>query len=107
MGTIDQDGHRGPPEESSGDEIELHDGSSIVHIRGIAFELPPRERAVLAALARRPGSVVNKQQLLQQIWHGQADGHAVEVTVARLRQRLAGTVSIQTVPRRGYRLSAG
>lgn len=66
-----------------------------------------REAAVLRALAARPGAVVSKAQLLEQVWSGaRADAHVVEVTVARLRGRL-GPVgrSVQTVIRRGYRLA--
>jgi uroporphyrinogen-III synthase len=40
------------------------------------------------------------------VWTGETDDHVVEVTVGRLRRRLgsAGT-HIETVMRRGYRLS--
>ncbi|MBI2710979.1 MAG: uroporphyrinogen-III synthase [Actinobacteria bacterium] len=71
-------------------------------------ELSTRERDVFAALARRPGAVVPKTALVQQIWgSGERDTHLAEVTVARLRQRLgpAGR-GIETVVRRGYRLDA-
>lgn len=79
---------------------------SIVRVDGHALDLAPRERAVLEVLSRRPGSVVNKTQLLAAVWKGAADGHAVEVTIGRLRRRLDGVLDIQTVPRRGYRLVA-
>lgn len=71
--------------------------------------LTHRERALLAALARRPGMVVTKAELLRRVWRSDgidgADGHAVEVAVGRLRRRLGPAgVALQTVPRRGYRL---
>ncbi len=78
----------------------------VVRVAGLPVELAPRERAVLEVLSRRPGSVVNKSQLLAAVWQGSADGHAVEVTIGRLRRRLGGSLDIQTVPRRGYRLVA-
>lgn len=84
--------------------IEL--SGPVVLVAGRPIELAPRERAVLEALSRRPGSVVNKTQLLAAVWQGAADGHAVEVTIGRLRRRLDGSLDIQTVPRRGYRLVA-
>lgn len=84
--------------------IELGDAAVLIGARRV--ELAPRERAVLEVLVRRPGSVVNKHQLLAAVWHGAAEGHAVEVTIGRLRRRLAGLLDIQTVPRRGYRLVA-
>jgi len=68
--------------------------------------LSDREREVLAVLADRPGVVVSKAALLRRVWADETDEHVVEVTVGRLRQRLdrAG-VGIETVVRRGYRLS--
>ena len=73
--------------------------------------LTTRERALLAALARRPGAVVAKADLLRRVWGSDgiegADGHAVEVAVARLRRRLGSAgAGLVTVPRRGYRLVA-
>lgn len=68
--------------------------------------LTQRERAIMDALAERPGVVWSKERLLRQIWGGgDSDVHAVEVAVARLRKRLgtAGAM-IETVTRRGYRL---
>lgn len=84
--------------------VEL--AGSVVRVAGRPVDLAPRERAVLEVLSRRPGSVVNKTQLLAAVWQGGADGHAVEVTIGRLRRRLGGSLQIQTVPRRGYRLVA-
>jgi len=61
---------------------------------------------VLGILARRPGAVVSKKALLEEVWEGESDDHVVEVTVARLRHRLgAAGASIETVVRRGYRLA--
>ena len=68
--------------------------------------LSDREREVLAVLADRPGVVVSKATLLRRVWADETDEHVVEVTVGRLRQRLAGAgAGIETVVRRGYRLS--
>ncbi|MEI2700722.1 MAG: helix-turn-helix domain-containing protein [Microthrixaceae bacterium] len=70
------------------------------------LSLGARERAVLDRLARRPGAVVAKSVLRDEIWGGDTGLHAVEVTVARLRERLTGELEIVAVPRRGYRLVA-
>jgi uroporphyrinogen-III synthase len=68
--------------------------------------LSDREREVLAALSDRPGVVVSKAALLRRVWAGETDEHVVEVTVGRLRQRLTvAGAGIETVVRRGYRLS--
>ncbi len=86
-------------------EIELR--ATAVVVDGELVELTPRERDVFAVLARRPGAVVTKGQLLAEVWRGAADGHAVEVTIGRLRRRLGSSVPIRTVPRRGYRIDTG
>lgn len=70
--------------------------------------LTDRERSILDALIERPGVVLSKRDLLRRVWHGvESDEHVVEVTVARLRQRLGpAAAGIETVVRRGYRASA-
>ncbi len=69
--------------------------------------LTERERSVLAVLAERPGAVHSKRSLLRSVWGPtEIDEHVVEVTVGRLRQRLGpASAGIETVMRRGYRLS--
>ena len=77
-----------------------------VTVDGQRVDLPPRERAVLDMLVGADGSVVTKPDLLREVWRSaDADEHAVEVAVSRLRRRLgpAGG-ALRTVPRRGYRL---
>jgi uroporphyrinogen-III synthase len=68
--------------------------------------LNSRERALLDALATRPGSVVSRPALVREMWRSTgADPHAVEVAVARLRPRLgAAGAALVAVPGRGYRL---
>ena len=90
---------------------------STVHLQGRLALLPDgsearlteRERALLDVLLERPGAVRSKHELLQRVWHGtERDEHLVEVTIARLRQRLGpASEGIETVIRRGYRVSAG
>lgn len=83
------------------------DGSTLTVDAGTATRLPDRERVLLAALAERPGVVVSKRALLRRVWGpGENDEHVVEVTMARLRQRLGvAGAGIETVIRRGYRLN--
>ena len=101
-----------------GDDLEL--GGTRVRVQGrlvvidggpdgqVVAHLSDRERALLAALMERPGVVHSKRDLLRRVWLGaESDEHLVEVTVARLRQRLGpAAVGIETVVRRGYRVSA-
>jgi uroporphyrinogen-III synthase len=80
----------------------------LFEVSGERIQLSERERDVMTALARRPGAVVSKGELLNRAWPGEdADEHAVEVAVARLRRRLGDRGHLlETVFRRGYRLAA-
>lgn len=68
--------------------------------------LNSRERALLDALASRPGTVVSRPALVREMWPSNGVGpHAVEVAVARLRPRLGPAgAALVAVPGRGYRL---
>ena len=68
--------------------------------------LNARERALLDALAMRPGTVVSRPALVREMWRSTGAGpHAVEVAVARLRPRLGPAgAGLVAVPGRGYRL---
>lgn len=88
-------------------EIELQGRS--VFVRGAATPVGVRERAVLDLLAGAAGAVVPKQRLLREVWGPDFDDeHAVEVAIGRLRRALGPiAAAVETVPRRGYRLSPG
>lgn len=86
----------------AGYEIQLRGHAVLVN--GDARELPPGPMAVLVELARRPGVVVSRADLLAALPGGGSDEHAVEMAVTRLRGAL-GPRLIQTVVKRGYRLA--
>ncbi|MFD4241546.1 uroporphyrinogen-III synthase [Streptomyces sp. NPDC058525] len=67
--------------------------------------VPPAGMALLRALARRPGWVVARAELLRVLPGAGRDEHAVETAMARLRVALGAPKMIQTVVKRGYRLS--
>lgn len=67
--------------------------------------LSPAGLTLLKALARRPGRVVSRHALLTELPGGGGDTHAVETAMARLRAGLGDPRIIQTVVKRGYRLS--
>ncbi|MGW7435788.1 uroporphyrinogen-III synthase [Streptomyces sp. NPDC054849] len=67
--------------------------------------VPPAGMALLRALARRPGWVVSRAELLRTLPGAGRDEHAVETAMARLRAALGAPNLIQTVVKRGYRLS--
>jgi len=74
--------------------------------------LTPGEAALLVALARRPGSVVTREQLLEAVARrpDEVYGRVVDVHVANLRRKLGDDAGspwlIETVPSTGYRLVA-
>ncbi|WP_103506929.1 uroporphyrinogen-III synthase [Streptomyces sp. SM13] len=83
-----------------------------VEIRGHAVlvddelrAVPPAGMALLRALARRPGWVVARADLLRALPGSGTDEHAVETAMARLRTALGVPRLIQTVVKRGYRLA--
>lgn len=77
----------------------------LVHLDDRTVRLSAAPAAVLEALVRRPGHVVARATLLAALPSGTAASeHAVEVAVARLRQRLGPEV-VQTSFKRGYRLA--
>ena len=78
----------------------LKRGEALVH-------LPPKELAALRVLLTNAGQIVSPAQLRQAIWgdvHVTAD--SVPKCVSSLRARLGPEDCIQTVYKRGYRLTA-
>ncbi|MBB2908817.1 DNA-binding response OmpR family regulator [Streptosporangium becharense] len=77
----------------------------------VEVSLTPKEFAVLHGLARRPGEVVSKSELLAQAWDFSYDGdpNIVEVYISALRRKIDspfGRSSLVTVRGAGYRLEA-
>jgi len=85
------------------------DGPGETPVRG---RLTPGEMGLLVALARRPGAVLSRDQLLEAVTRRPDDvvDRVVDVHVANLRRKLhddpAGPWLIETVPQAGYRLLA-
>jgi tetratricopeptide (TPR) repeat protein/DNA-binding winged helix-turn-helix (wHTH) protein len=74
-----------------------------------ASHLPSRAVEVLLCLARQPGELVSREELLAEVWGtDSASPEALSHAVSELRHGLGDhavePVFIQTVPRRGYRL---
>jgi uroporphyrinogen-III synthase len=87
----------------AGHSLEVR-GSAVI-VDGSLRPVPPGPMAVLRALARQPGHVVPRVDLLAELPGGGADEHAVEAAVGRLRSSLGAPKIIQTVVKRGYRLA--
>ncbi len=70
--------------------------------------LSPRELAIAALLARRPGRVYGKEEILEAVWGEDAPrSNALEVHLAKLRAKLAEIGAegyLRTVRGRGYAL---
>lgn len=90
-------------------DLELDRASRTVRYLAEDVELTRTEFDILAALARRPGRVVGKSQLLAEVWgFTEYDTNLVEVHVSALRRKLeaAGPRLVQTVRGVGYVLRA-
>jgi DNA-binding response OmpR family regulator len=81
-----------------------------VTIAGRAVELRSKEYDLLLMLAQNLGLVLERDKLLNKVWGYEyiGDTRTVDVHVAHLRDRLAGSdLSIQTVRGVGYKLVLG
>src|SRR5487761_966298 len=87
------------------------DGHTVTR-DGAEVALTAREFALLATLARHPGRVFTRAQLLEQVWGDEYyDDHVVDVHIGNLRKKLETDVArphyIATVRGVGYRMTAG
>ncbi|MEU5614746.1 uroporphyrinogen-III synthase [Streptomyces sparsogenes] len=87
----------------AGRRLEIRGHAVLVD--GELRAVPPAGMALLRALARRPGWVVPRADLLRSLPGAGRDEHAVETAMARLRTALGAPKLIQTVVKRGYRLA--
>lgn len=87
----------------AGHRLEIR-GHAVLVDAGLR-PVPPAGMALLRALARRPGWVVSRADLLRALPGAGRDEHAVETAMARLRVALGAANLIQTVVKRGYRLA--
>ncbi|MFJ8821819.1 uroporphyrinogen-III synthase [Streptomyces sp. NPDC102467] len=87
----------------AGHQMEIR-GHAVV-VDGELRPVPPAGMSLLRSLARRPGWVVARAELLRALPGAGSDEHAVETAMARLRSALGAPKLIQTVVKRGYRLA--
>ncbi|MGW1900655.1 uroporphyrinogen-III synthase [Streptomyces hirsutus] len=87
----------------AGHRVEIR-GHAVV-VDGELRPVPPAGMSLLRALARHPGWVVARADLLRALPGTGRDEHAVETAMARLRAALGAPRLIQTVVKRGYRLA--
>ena len=88
------------------EKLAVHFDDMHVSCENEEIRLTRKEFALLTALARRPGKVATRQQLLDDVW-GQryyGDTRTLDVHIRRLRQKLGDCGdSIETVVGVGYR----
>jgi DNA-binding winged helix-turn-helix (wHTH) protein/Tfp pilus assembly protein PilF len=80
---------------------------------GARIRLQPQPARVLALLAARPGELVTREQIQQQVWSGETFvdfEHGVNFCIREIRAALGDSSRepryIETLPRRGYRFVA-
>jgi two-component system OmpR family response regulator len=82
--------------------------TGVFELNGLPLRLMALEWRVLACLALRSNVVVERSDLNEKVYEGDAevDSNSLEVIVARLRRKI-GHDLIETVRGRGYRLTSG
>ncbi|GAB3964382.1 hypothetical protein GCM10029978_024750 [Actinoallomurus acanthiterrae] len=79
----------------------------VVSVDGVPASLTRKEFDLLAVLARQPGVVCPREQLISEVWrtNWQGNQRTLEVHVASLRAKLRVPGAIQTVRGVGYRVA--
>jgi DNA-binding winged helix-turn-helix (wHTH) protein len=93
------------------DAFELDETNALLLRNGQAITLAPKPFAVLCALARRPGSLLTTNALLDDVWgHRFVTESVLKTAISEVRAALADDPKqprcIETVSRRGYRFIA-
>ncbi|MFI5931757.1 response regulator transcription factor [Actinoplanes sp. NPDC051494] len=102
-------GARERPTQLEVGDLRLDPAARRVWRGDIEVELTAREFSLLAFLARNPGDVVSKRQILDTVWDVDfvGDPNIVEVYIRHLRNKVDrpfGRADIQTLRGAGYRL---
>ena len=75
----------------------------LVLAAGEALKLSPKEFGILSLLARHPGRVFSREEILAEVWHGETYvlDRTVDVHIARIRRKL-GSEAVRITNRQGY-----
>jgi two-component system response regulator RegX3 len=88
----------------------LDSGRYQLRVNGETFDLPRKEFEVMGRLMSRPGRVVTREELLEQVWgFTWTDSKTLDQHIRRLRRKLEqveGAPRIATIRGVGYRLEA-
>ncbi len=92
------------------DAFELDVRAGELRKNGTRLRLQGQPLQVLAALARRPGELVTREELRHEIWSADTFvdfDHSLHNAIARIRETLGDSAEsprfVETLPRRGYR----
>ncbi|SDM88984.1 response regulator transcription factor [Allokutzneria albata] len=88
-------------------KLKVDLSSRLATVDGEQILLTRKEFDVLALLVARPGSVVSRDHILDQVWHTswEARSRSLDTHIATLRGKLGEHVRIETVRGVGYRLA--
>ena len=96
------------------DELDVNLAERSVRVAGVEVELTAKEMELLWYLAKHPGRVFSREQLLEAIWGYEyfGDTRTVDTHIKRLRQKIAagrtkGAWDIRTVWGVGYKFEVG
>jgi TolB-like protein/DNA-binding winged helix-turn-helix (wHTH) protein len=92
-------------------EWEVRPGACEITRGDTVVKLEPRVMNLLQFFASRPGEVLSRMQLEEQVWPGMVVGYdALTKSIGKLRDALGDSEKpptfIQTIPKKGYRLIA-
>lgn len=84
----------------------------VIKLNGLSAELTQKEAVLLQALMQKPGRVVSRERLLDQLWedHHFIDDNTLNVYVTRIRKKLkelGAPEAVETVRGAGYRFNLG
>ena len=84
-------------------DISISFTQKTVMIDGENIPLSPKEFGILSMLAKRPGRIFSREEILAEVWHGDTYvlDRTVDVHVARIRRKL-GDKAYHLVNRQGY-----
>ena len=91
------------------DGIEIDRRTRSVHVAGVEIKCTPKEYGILEFLARDPGAVITRQELLDGVWglHWFGSTKMMDVHVASLRRKLGSSDVIETLRGIGFRIVEG
>lgn len=92
-------------------EFELDEANALLRRGGSAIAMSPTPFGLLCALVRRPGALLTKHSLLDEVWgHRFVSDSVLKGAISDVRMVLGDDPQqprfIETVPRRGYRFVA-